>query len=276
MTIALNRNRLFLIAIVSSLFIACNQDDSVPENQDASTFNIVDNNRAAQADSTIEGTLNIMENGYVEGEEGRSQVNSLFPECTTITIQPDGDGGVITLDFGDGCILNNGATVTGIITLHYGPFDGGTRTIDYTFNGYTYNNNLVSGGGQIFRQIANEDGFPQSTVNETIMVAFPDTDVTATRTGMRVAVWVEGVGSGTWADNVYHVTGNWDTQFTNGFNRTGLVTEKLVRKLNCVYIVSGRLEITQNSFEGTLDWGDGACDNQAVLEVGGLMYDIVL
>lgn len=263
------------MAICTITLVSCDIEDA---NDDNTTFEFsAENNaRAAQADNVVEGTLNIMENGYVEAEEGRNMNQSLFPECVVITIQPNGDGGTVILDFGSGCQLNNGAFVTGSITLDYGPFDGGTRTINYTFNDYTYNNNEVSGGGEIFRQIANADGNPQSTVNETITVAFPNTDVTATRVGLRIAEWTEGVGSGTWLDNVYHVTGNWDTTFTNGFERSGLVTETLVRKLNCAYLVSGALEVSQNGFTGIIDWGDGACDNMATLEIDGQIYDIEL
>ncbi|MGK0386731.1 MAG: hypothetical protein ACI849_001349, partial [Patiriisocius sp.] len=211
-----------------------------------------------------------------EGEAGRYQISSLFTDSTTITIEPNGDGGVITLDFGTGCALNNGAVVSGKIVLNYGAFVKGIRTINYTFVAYAYNQNSVMGGGEIFREIANTNGNPQSTVNETILVSFPNTDVTATRSGMRVAVWVAGVGNGIWFDNVSHVTGNWDTVFTNGFTRSGNVTEALVAKLSCSYIVSGKLEVRQNSLSGIIDWGDGSCDNQATIEVNGEVYDIIL
>lgn len=270
-----NKISIACLAICSIAVMSCDLEDA---NDDTTSFEFsAENNaRAAQADNVVEGTLNIMENGYVEAEEGRNANQSLFPECVVITIQPNGNGGTIVYDFGNGCELNNGAFVTGMITLDYGPFTEGTRTINYTFNNYTYNGNAVTGGGEIFRQIANADGNPQSTVNETITVAFPNTDVTATRNGMRIAEWVAGVGSGTWTDNVYHVTGNWDTNFTNGFERTGLVTETLVRELSCAYVVSGALEVTQGGFSGIIDWGDGTCDNMATLEVDGQIYDIEL
>jgi len=270
-----NKISIACLAILSVAMISCDLED---ENDDATSFEFSaeDNGRAAQADNVLEGTLNIMENGYVEAEEGRNMNESLFPECVVITILPNGDGGTIIFDFGQGCQLNNGAFVTGMFTLVYGPFDGGTRTINYTFNDYTYNNNAVSGGGEIFRQIANADGNPQSTVNENITVAFPSTDVTATRIGMRTVIWIEGVGTGTWLDNVYEVAGNWDLELTNGFERTGLVTQPLVRRLACAYVESGTVEVTQGGFTGIIDWGDGTCDNMATLEVNGQIYDIEL
>lgn len=271
----MNLKNFTLLAIigVSVLFIGCDKND---DETDPVNFSAEDANRAAQVDNTVEGTLSIMENGYVEGEEGRSQSISFFPACTEITILPNGNGGTIILDFGNSCQLNNGAIVSGIINLEYGAFVGGTRTITYTFENYFYNSNGVTGGGEILREISNQNGNPSSTVNETITVSFPNSTVTATRNGLRIAEWVEGVGSGTWLDNVYHVSGNWDTTLTNGFERKGEVTETLVRKLSCVYLVSGVIEIQQEGLTGAIDFGDGNCDNLATLIFNGEEYPIIL
>jgi len=269
--------KLALFSIVASALVAvsCDKNDDADDNGGVN-FTAEDTTRAAQADNVVEGTLNIMENAYVEGVEGRSSNVSLFTNCAEITILPDGQGGTIIVDFGESCTLNNGAVVSGIINLEYGPFTGGSRTIDYTFQDFTYNNNGVSGGGQIVRQIANQNGNPQSTVNESIVVSFPGTTVTATRDGLRIAEWIEGVGSGTWIDNVYSITGNWTTQFTNGFSRSGEVSTPLIRKLSCIYLVSGILEIQQEGLTGSIDWGDGECDNLATLIFNGQEFPIVL
>lgn len=275
MKITVKKTALFSFMAASLLFFSCNKNDD-PGDTGGVNYSAEDTARAAKADNVVEGTLNIMENGYVEVEEGRSGFVSFFPSCVEITILPNGDGGSIILDFGDGCQLNNGANVSGIINLEYGPFDGGSRTINYTFEDFTYNNNGVTGGGEIVRQIANQNGNPQSTVNESITVSFPGTEVTATRDGLRIAEWVEGVGSGTWTDNVYHITGNWNTVFTNGFTRSGEVTETLVRELSCLYLVSGVLEIQQEGFTGSIDWGDGDCDNLATLTINGQDFPIIL
>ncbi|NND63071.1 MAG: hypothetical protein HKN48_07725 [Flavobacteriaceae bacterium] len=261
------------VLALSLVIVSCNNDDDSDNN---TTFSAENAALAAKTDATVDGTMNILETGYDENVDGNRNAASLFPECTVITIVTSGNGGTITLDFGDGCQLNNGATVTGLIELQYGPIDGGTRTIDYTFQDFTYNNNGVEGGGQIVRTIANQDGNPQSTVNETITVSFPNTEVTATRVGERISEWVEGVGSGTWLDNVFHITGNWNTTFTNGFERDGEVTETLVWKLNCLYFVSGVIEVTQEGFTGGIDYGNGECDNLATLIINGQEYPIFL
>ena len=257
------------------LFVtSCNDENG---NNDLQNFSEAENSRAASADNTIEGTLNIMEQAFEENAGlARANNSSLFSDCTTITITTNGDEGTIVVDFGEFCELNNGSIASGKIILEYGAVIEGTRIIDYSFDNYFYNNNGVEGGGEIYRQIANENGNPQSTVNETIVVSFPNTDVTATRIGLRIAEWVEGVGSGNWQDNVFHVTGNWNTTFTNGFQREGLVTEKLVRKLSCPYLISGKIEIQQEGYTGILDYGNGVCDNKALFIVNEYEFIIYL
>lgn len=254
---------------------SCQIKDEVP-----ATFNYSseDTSRAALADDVVDGTQNILDNGYDEngGEPNPFRSASLFPSCTTITITINGNGGTIILDFGDSCELNNGAVVSGKITLVYGAVVSGTRTINYTFENYTYNGNGVTGEGEIFREITNDNGNPQSTVNELITVSFPNTDVTATRDGFQVVEWIEGFGSGTWMDNVYEVTGNWDPTFSNGFIRSGEVTQALTKKMSCLYVVSGKLVVEQQGVSAEIDWGNGTCDNLATFTFEGTVYPIIL
>lgn len=271
----LSKITIVLCVTITLFFMSCQVD-----NQDDTTvnFSTEDSTMAALADDVAEGTLNIMEIGYEEngGEPNPLRSASLFTSCTTITLTTNGNGGTIILDFGDSCELSNGAIVSGKINLVYGAIVGGTMTINYTFENYTYNENGVTGGGEIFREISNDNGNPQSTVNELITVSFPNSVITATRDGLRVVEWTEGVGSGTWIDNVYQVTGNWDTTFTNGFSRSGEVTEALVRKLSCMYLVSGKLLVEQGGLSGEIDWGNGSCDNLATFTYDGTTYPIIL
>lgn len=260
----------FLFLVLIFVFSCSNEDETVDETE----FSIEDNQKAATVDQIIEGTVNIMEAAYVEEEEGR--MNSFFPPCATITVTVVGENVNLVVDFGDGCTFSDGTFVTGIINLSYGPIVNNSRIIDYNFEAFTYNLHAVSGGGQIERVLENQNGNPQSTVNEEITVGFPQSTLTATRTGLRIAEWIEGVGSGTWMDNVFLITGNWNTVFSNGFTRSGEVTVPLVKKANCLYIVSGEIDFTQNGFNATIDYGEGTCDNIVTVFFNGQVYTILL
>jgi hypothetical protein len=258
------------------LFTSCDKEEN--NSSEEVNFNSENSTRAAKMDNIAEGTFNIMEQAFVENETGGRGVTqfSLFPACTEISVSVQGNNILVLIDFGDSCTLNNGNIVSGSILLDYGPLVGGTYTVNYLYNDFTFNDNGVSGGGDFLYEIANQNGNPQSTLNESITVSFPNTTVTGTRNGLRVSEWVEGVGSGTWLDNVYHVTGNWQTEFTNGFERSGEVTETLVYKTSCRWVVAGRLEVSQDGLTAAIDFGDGECDNQAIFIYNGEEYPFTM
>ena len=276
MKIRFFRINFVLFALAGLLFVGCSDDNDPPVQEvDFSSDNSM---RAARADNVAEGSFNIIDRAFVENEtqpKGLEQT-SLFPDCTTITVGTQGNRITILLDFGQSCTLNNGNIVSGSIFLEYGPLVAGTYTVDYTFQDFVFNGNGVGGGGSILYQIANQNGNPQSTVTEAITISFPNTTVTGTRNGTRISEWVEGVGSGTWMDNVYHVTGNWQTEFTNGFARSGEVTQPLVYKTACPYVVAGTLEVTQDGLTAAIDFGEGECDNQAVFIYNGQEYPFIM
>ncbi len=258
------------------LFTSCNKEEETPTQK--VDFSSDSSMRATRTDNVAEGSFYIVEQAFVENEvAGRGVTRvSLFPSCTEITVGMQGNVITLLLDFGEMCTLNNGNVVSGSILLEYGPLVAGTYTVNYTFQNFVFNGNGVSGGGSVLYEIANRDGNPQSTVTESITVSFPNTSVTGTRDGVRISEWVEGVGSGTWMDNVYHVTGNWQTVFTNGFERSGEVTQALVYKTSCPYVVAGKLEVSQDGLTAVIDFGNGECDNQAVFIYNGQEYPFTM
>lgn len=275
MKIILKKLALFSFTISLILLTSCKKDDS--NDPDTVDFSAENTARAAQMDNITEGSQNITESAYVQFQEPGRMPNSYFSNCAQFTITGGGEGsGTIVVDFGESCQLLNGAIVSGKINMSYGPILAGVRTITYEYENFTYNTNGVAGGGTITRDIENNDGNPQSTINEEITVTFTGTNITGTRTAQRIAEWVEGVGSGTWTDNVYHIEGNWQTDLSNGFSRTGVVTQTLVRKASCLYLVSGKITVSQEGLTGILDFGNGNCDNLATILFNGQEFQIIL
>lgn len=268
---------LSLVAIVFLAFACSDNEDEVVTLETMPTATEL--TLAAQVDTVEDASFSVVENLYVENvEETRSNaVNSFFADCATITVTPNGNGsGSVLVDFGDSCELANGAIVSGQVALNYSIVQNESRTVTYTYEDFTYNTNEVSGGGSIQRVFENANGNPQSEVTASIIVYFPTQDVTATRDANRVREWIEGLGSGTWTDNVFSVTGNWDTSFSGGFSRSGEVMEALRREATCPHFVSGTLAITQNNVAGILNYGDGVCDNVEVITIGNQDFTIQL
>ncbi|MCZ6595078.1 MAG: hypothetical protein O6943_09215 [Bacteroidetes bacterium] len=258
------------------LFISCSKDDSTSVTEESNAELTVEQTRLnEETDEATDAVFNLIEIAYAENEEMAGRNSSLFTDCVTITISSENGVTFVTLDFGFGCQLHNGAVVSGKIHLTYGPVVAGTVTITYVFEEFTYNNKGIEGGGTIYRERNNANGNPQSTANKAIEISFPD-GLVATVTGTRVAEWIEGVGSGTWMDNVFLITGDREINFSSGFTHYAIVTEALRREATCHYFVSGVIEITRNGTSGSLDFGDGTCDNIAILTVNGEDIIIIL
>jgi len=267
-----------LSCLAMVLFLSsCSEDDDAEVTEETTTAELTaeQSKQSAEADKSADAVFNLMEMAYAEVEEDDGRSASLFSDCVTITISTEGGVTFVTLDFGFGCQLNNGAIVSGIINLTYGPVVAGTRNITYVFDNFTYNSKAIAGGGTIYRERNNANGNPQSTVNKALEITFPN-GVVADLTGTRVAEWIEGAGSGTWVDNVFLITGDRQIVFSSGFTHDALVTEALRREATCPHFVSGVLELTRNNGSGILDFGDGTCDNIAVLTIGDQDYIIIL
>ena len=263
------------LAMVLFLSSCSEDDDAEVTNETTAQLTAEQSKQSAEADKSADAVFNLMEMAYAEVEENDGRSASLFSDCVTITVSSEGGVTFVTLDFGFGCQLNNGAIVSGIINLTYGPVVAGTRNITYVFDNFTYNSKAIAGGGTIYRERNNANGNPQSTVNKALEITFPN-GVVADLTGTRVAEWIEGAGSGTWVDNVFLITGDRQIVFSSGFTHDALVTEALRREATCPHFVSGVLELTRNNGSGILDFGDGTCDNIAVLTIGDQDYIIIL
>lgn len=266
--------RFLSVFLVSFMLASCSKDDPAPTDS-TTDLNLEYATEVTQTDQSLDVTFNIMDIAYSEIEEDAGRSVSLFPSCVTIIISNQGGVTFVTLDFGLGCTLNNGEVVSGLIHFTYGPVQAGTVTITYSLENFVHNGRAVEGGGSLFRERNNAGGNPQHTVNHDLVITFP-TGIVAEVDGTREAEWIEGVGSGVWSDNVFSVTGNRSIELSNGFSRYAIVTEALRKEASCPYVVSGMLDINRNGTEGVLNYGDGTCDNLAILTVNGVDYTIIL
>ena len=269
--------KLLFIVFAMGLFISSCSTDAEDDVFNTANFSAENETKAAQIDASTDLSFNIVENAFQEqlAADGLLMRTSFFPECASITFSPNGDGtGNIVIDFGDGCTLNNGDFVQGRVVIDYRTPDDNTRNIVYSYEEFFINSRGVSGGGTAVRMRENANGNPQALATEDIAVTFPNSDITGTRTATRLREWIEGVDSNTWTDNVYEISGNWNTQLSNGFTRNGETVQNLRRELSCPVFVSGTLDITQNGNNALLDYGDGTCDAIATLTYNGIEYTI--
>ncbi|MEM9680004.1 MAG: hypothetical protein AAF901_06740, partial [Bacteroidota bacterium] len=194
---------------------------------------------------------------------GRTSQQTSIPECVTITIVAQQNFREVTLDFGDEGCLVHGHILKGQIVFTYNRDPEAQEIlISYELFDFFFDNKNVLGSRTILKQLSNENGNPQFTHTLDLTVIWPN-GLQASRDGQKVREWIEGFNSGLFSDNVFEVTGYWNTTFVNGNTHTYEVLTPLRREVVCIYFVSGTVDVQRTNFGGIFDYGDGNCDNQA-------------
>jgi len=272
------KTRILTLLIATVLIaVSCNKDDNnaIPVTPKEATSE-------RKIDAAIDDVSKIVENEYLTQEEisGRNNtpVASTLPPCATVTTVLTDNTWTRTVDFGtDGCELENGNVVKGKIIVSFSnDFDSQTVVIDYTFEDFYHNGNLVQGNRTMTRVRENANGNPQITFEVDMTITFVDGGV-FTRQGSIIREWTEGHDT-PWMffDDVRYTTGNWTTTFPSGGTRSGNITTPLKRVGTCYYTVSGVVELMRGSILSVLDYGDGDCNNQATITTGGVTTVITI
>jgi len=185
-------------------------------------------------------------------------------DCIDLTSEEDEDGNVVlTIDYGDGCELEDGDIISGRIIVTYNTQTEDEILIDYELEDLVYNDIIVTGSAEAVYDFENEDGNLVYTSTSEFDFAWPDgltaTDVTTYSTE---TIFEDGEDEDFFGFYTV-VTGSGETSYSNGDLYTFEITTPLRSEFRCRYYVSGTVVFTENSETTTLDYGDGECDNLA-------------
>ena len=255
-----------LMAIL--VLVSCDKDDSQDISEEG-TITVAELKVSDETDLIAEDVINIGEEVYATDEimvtSKANYFSDFLPDCVTITTVVTSTSKEKTIDFGEGCELPNGNVLSGIIYLSYlKDMDLATKTLSMSLENFTFNGVAVEGSASIVRTRSNDSGNPQSDAEASFSGNWPD-GTSANFTANRTREWIEGFGSGYWADNVFLISGKgtFTGKMGNVFIKETIVP--LRRELSCRFIVSGILEITRNDATASLDFGDGSCDAKGIL-----------
>lgn len=282
-----------LIYVMAFMFIiaSCSKTDEADF-----SFKEADVTTESKIDRANDDISDIVENQematYSNSISGReiATTSTTFTNCATVTRVPafgtaltPGTQVTKTIDFGtSNCALDNGNTVRGkiIISFIFQP-SATSHTITYTFDNF-YHNDIKFAGTKTFTRVmtTNAAGFvrPVVTMNMDMTVTFPNGDI-FTRVGTRTREIVEGYTTPSWTDNIYQITGNWVTTRPNGTTRTATITTPLKIRLSCIaqqkpVTVKGVISFVSGTNTASIDYGNGDCDNAAVLTINGVSSTI--
>ena len=270
-------SKVFNVVFLSTIFflVSCSSNDELNLNSNEElTVQEVEN--IIMADDVSSEIEEVLEDDSLDyGLVTRGSNGSSIADCVTRTVETTSTSVIVTLYFGDGCETKRGKILAGKVIIEYVKTNEGfSKTV--SFEGFSVNENQVTGGLSIIRVKENSNGNPQSTITVDVKVTLT-TGVEITRKGERVREMIEGAETKDRGDDVFSITGNWESVNRNGVVRKAVVTTNLIRKFACKFIVSGVVEITKKDRVYTLNFGDGECDNKAILtDANGNTKEITL
>jgi hypothetical protein len=215
--------------------------------------------------------------------EYRLSPSTAITGCPTITFA-SAQGtypNTITIDYGTGCVAQNGRTMAGkiIVDVSAGYYAQGavrtTHTDNFTVDGNsldftrTVTNQGLNGAGQMYWSVV---------VSGTRVKASDGT--TGTWTADRVRTMVAGQATtDDMLDDVVEITGTATGTCREGRAFSSSITTPLVKRADCKWIVSGVEQTTVSGRNGarSLDFGDGSCDDKGIITLpNGTTREITL
>lgn len=180
----------------------------------------------------------------------------------------------ITIDYGEATELENGRVMSGTIVIEISAAkntDGATKSVNYNC---TLDTISIAGTSN---STFTGDNETSKAVSSSSDITFTLTDGTVVeRDGSHTRTWLSGIDTKERDDDIIHVDGSTNLTASTGDSWSKTITETLVKDGSCKHYVEGVKEISSNGVVSTLDYGDGECDNIAILTVDGESIEIEL
>lgn len=238
----------------------------------------------------IFGEIHDLEMGVIESiglpniglNETTLDDNDPVGRCVKISItprEPMAFPKTVVFDYGEGCRGPDGKFRKGkIITRYSAPMHVPGATAFTTFENYQVNDVKVEGRHTSKNNsTSNNRIFTRRVENGKLTFLGGGTvswDATHTNTQ------IDGMGTpGFPLDDVFKITGGAKGISERGGNKmewSRRIAEPLVKAFNCRWISKGIVHITRNDNKAKLDFGNGSCDNKAVIIINGQRKEITL
>lgn len=266
----LNHTKVFVLAILATAtLVGCKKNRTD------------DNTTAAENEAYIISQEKAFENDVDEYTRSALVNDACNPmnylmDCVEVTDSGEGEyPREIILDYGEGCIGPGGRIRSGqvIINLSADMSEvGATRTV--TFNNFAVNNAAVEGLRVALSGGTNELGQPNWT--RSVNMSFTRNGNTLLRITDHEVVWLSGYDTEECGDNVFQITGTGSVTRPNGtvVDRTILIP--IISDRICGQAVQGQIQVDAPLGTRYIDFGDGSCDNEAIVIIDGEEYPIDL
>ncbi len=278
------KKSIFSLALIFGTFVlvvsSCKKDET--DSIDSNTTSAVDNALAEASYDDVfrrideESSSNSNLNSRQSNNDRQVFQSAGCADSVVITSSNGGFPKTMTLYFSN-VICSDGRLRNGnIISVFSGKYRDAGTIISTHFQNYSIDGNEIHG----LKTITNNGLNANNHINFTIQV---DTARIITSSGTiqwsstRNREWVAGSSTPLiMLDDEYSITGN-----GNGINRKGdtfslNILSALSIKLACKYITQGVVEFSNGTRSIQIDYGNGACDDDAIVTIRGKSYPIKL
>jgi len=187
----------------------------------------------------------------------------------------------ITVKFGTtNCTCNDGRTRRGNLMITYsGKYRDSLTTITIQPQNYFVNDNQVNGSKTIKNKGHNSSGHLVYDISAGLQITKPGGGVIIWNC-TRQREWITGESTLVWYDDIYSITGTASGSSANGSSFNSTITKALIRnmQLSCRrHFIEGTIVHTPSGKpDRIIDFGAGACDDQATVTINGTVYNITL
>ncbi len=214
-------------------------------------------------------SLNSENSMFLTGGSGTlSDLKSPYGDCATLTVSPTGDKfpKTVTVDFGTGCTKGNNTRKGKIIMVYTDRFKNPNATLTITYDNFYINDKKIEGTRVLKNNGKNAAGnYSFTSTISNAKIIFND-NKSRTWSANRTYEWYRGESTSTASDDEFYITGSASGTNARDKTYTNLITKALVKKVGCPFLVAGSVD---HQIDGrpkmSLDFGDGTCDNDAVL-----------
>ena len=259
------KNISFFGLVLAILLSSCN------DSKDVTPVQIRDADLVTSEDIT---TIEYLQNELEETVDGIMEIRDPGDSCVTFTLlNPQGEfPNTLIIDFGGGCEGTNGHVKSGMIIVEQSaPMNepGAIRIV--SFKNFFVDSVQVAGTKSLTNTGVDTDGNITLVRSSEIELIFPN-GMMASRIVNFTIQQVAGADTDQRFDDVFEITGSAEGVNRHGHAYTATITDPLVRRRNCRWLVDGVivLEVTIEGevFSRSIDYGhpnDGECDRLALV-----------
>jgi hypothetical protein len=195
-----------------------------------------------------------------------------------ITVNPPGDEfpKTITIDYGEGLELVNGRIISGIVQIVVSAPPrtlNATRTI--TFDEFFIDS--VNIDGSILKTCTDTTLYHREFTAESDLIFTFNDETYISRQAERTTEITGFETPYDYSDDVFTITGFANSESSEGVSFSRVIAEPLIKPATCRFITQGIVNFYKDeSFIAELNYGDGTCDDIAVITKDGESRQITL